>query len=128
MNMTQLLSQFWRFVLVGALSTVTTILVLVLLVEVFQVLVIPASVVGYVAGGVLNYLLNYRITFRSDRSHRTAALKHATVIGLGLLVNTSIMHVGVNRIGLHYLTTQVLAVAFVLAISFMLSRHWTFSR
>lgn len=122
-----MLLQLKRFIIVGVLSTATTYLFLVILVESFDTNPVKASVIGYIAAGVLNYLLNRNYTFQSGRSHRSAGPRHAVVILAGLLLNTLVMHAGVQLMGIHYAITQFIAICLVFSVSFTLGRTWTFS-
>ena len=113
--------------MVGVTSTLSTYIVLILLVEISKVDVIAASVVGYVVGIVVNYTLNYGFTFRSKRHHRILVPKFLFVMIVGLLLNTGIMFVGVNWVGIHYGLAQLAAIAVVLTWSYTANRLWVFT-
>jgi putative flippase GtrA len=121
-------SQFLRFALVGATATLTTYLVLILLVEIWHMNVILASVLGYIAGIAVNYKLNYGFTFRSARQHRIVIPKFILVALVGLLLNTGLMYVAVIWVGIHYVLAQLAAVAIVLIWSFTINRLWVFTK
>jgi putative flippase GtrA len=121
-------SKFLRFALVGATATLTTYLVLILLVEIWHMNVIVASVLGYIAGIAVNYKLNYGFTFRSERQHRIVIPKFIFVALIGLLLNTGLMFVAVNWVGIHYVLAQLAAVAVVLIWSFTINRLWVFTK
>ena len=78
-----------RFGLVGALATGVQYLILVLLVRWAGAWPPAASVVGFLASAVGNYLLNYYFTFRSRRRHGPAAMKFLILAGVGLVLNLS---------------------------------------
>lgn len=119
--------QFLRFSGVGAIGTAGHYLTLVLLVEVAGVDAVPASLAGFVVGALINYHLNRTYTFRSDVAHRVAMPKFFTIAAIGALLNTLIMSLAVNQLGLHYLLSQVLATGIVLVWGFAGNRLWTFS-
>ena len=66
--------QFLRYAIAGAAGTAVHYLVLIALVQGASVAAVPASTAGAVAGALVNYRLNHRYTFESDRSHATAAV------------------------------------------------------
>ena len=61
-----LLSQFGRFLLVGGFSTLLQYVILAFLVRTAGTDPVVASSIGYVLSAIVNYDLNYRLTFRSS--------------------------------------------------------------
>lgn len=122
--MTQL-TRFMRFALVGAAATAIQYALLVLLVRGFGMAPTPASALGFSSSAIVNYLLNYRFTFRSDRPHAPAAAKFGALAGAGLLINTAIMH-ALTSAGVEYLLAQAFATAVVLCWNFAGNSIWTF--
>jgi putative flippase GtrA len=86
-----------------------------------------SSALGFLVGAVTNYLLNYKLTFRSGKRHGEAATKFAIVAAVGLGLNTSVMAIFVDWMHLHYLLSQILATGLVLLWNFVANRQWTFS-
>ena len=123
-----MIGQFLKFSLVGTAATLTTYAVLIVLVEGWHWAAVPASSAAYLAGGGVNYLLNYRFTFSSVQPHRVAIPRFVTVMAVGLVLNAGIMYSAINRLAIHYLLAQLLAVAVVLVWSFTLNRLWAFAR
>lgn len=119
------LARLVRFTLVGGVATALQYLVLVVLVRAGNLEPTAASSVGFAASAVVNYLLNYRFTFRSDRPHGPAAAKFALLAGTGLLFNAAIMHVLIGT-GMSYLPAQVCATTVVLFWNFIGNSLWTF--
>lgn len=121
------LRQFVLFAGVGAVGTAAQYLVLVLLVEGLALNPVLASTLGFGVGAVVNYLLNYHYTFRSDKSHFEAAGKFFSVALLGAISNSLLMYLAIDCLGLNYLLAQILATGVVLGQNFLLNRHWTFA-
>jgi putative flippase GtrA len=119
------LSRFARFSLVGGVATAIQYALLVVLVRGFGTAPAPASSIGFVLSAGVNYLLNYRFTFRSDRSHGPAAAKFALLAVVGLLINAAIMYLMIGA-GVHYLVAQVCATGVVLLWNFIGNSVWTF--
>lgn len=126
--MNGLATQFVSFGAVGAVGTVAHYTLFVALVEWAAVDPVPASVAGAALGALVNYLLNYHYTFRSDRRHRDALPRFLAIAGLGLSLNTLCMALFVDSFGMHYLVAQVLATLSVLIWNFFANRHWTFAK
>jgi hypothetical protein len=81
----RLLQQFLSFALIGLLGTAAHFLVLYVLVSQLDFGPVSASSVGAVTGALVNYGLNYRLTFRSQKKHRDALPKFLVVASGGLV-------------------------------------------
>lgn len=121
-----ILRQFGRFAVVGGLATAIHYVVLIILVQWAQSDVVFASSVGFLISAVFNYLLNRRITFRSQKSHLEALPRFFVVAFLGLLINAGLIWVFHDAAQLHYLAAQILATAGTLFWNFTANRIWTF--
>jgi len=119
------LGRFARFAAVGGIATGIQYALLVLLVKGWGMAPTPASSIGFALSAMVNYLLNYRYTFHSDRPHGPAAAKFGALAGTGLLINAAIMHWLVGA-GAPYLLAQVCATAVVLFWNFIGNSLWTF--
>ena len=123
----RLIRQIWAFIGVGACAAVAHYGVLIALVESGAAAPVPATLAGYVAGGIVSYLLNRRHTYRSERPHSEAGWRFAVVAGVGFLLTAALMHVLVTLLGMPYLVAQALTTGVVLFWSFLAHRMWTFS-
>jgi len=121
-----MLKQFVSFTAVGAVGTAAHYSALVVLVQFMHVGPVPASGVGFVLGALVNYILNYRLTFRSTKLHRESMPKFFLVAIVGLVLNTAIMALLTEIFRLHYLLSQILATGSVLVWNFTANRYWTF--
>jgi putative flippase GtrA len=87
---------------------------------------VPASLAGFVVGGIISYVLNYRFTFRSTKQHREALSKFLVVAAVGFVLNGVAMWVLTGPANLHYLVAQIVATGLVLIWTFSCNRVWTF--
>ena len=87
---------------------------------------VPATLVGYVAGGIVSYWLNRRHTFASDRPHEEAGWRFAVVAGVGFCLTWVAMHVLHDRLGVQYILAQLVTTGIVLVWSFVANKLWTF--
>ena len=87
---------------------------------------VPATLVGYVFGGIVSYLLNRRLTFLSGRAHGEAVWRFALVAGVGFGLTWLAMGLLVDHWQAPYLPAQVLTTGLVLVWSFVANKFWTF--
>lgn len=120
------LQQFVMFALVGCAAAVAHYGVLIGLCEGLGAPPVPASGAGFIVGGVVSYILNYRYVFRSDEAHGPTATKFLMVATTGLGINSAIMWALTHGWTLHYLLAQVMATVTVMSWSFAANRYWTF--
>ena len=119
--------QFIIYAGIGAIGTTAHYATLILLVQVIRTNPVIATTTGFIVGALVNYLLNYRITFHSNKPHREALSRFFSVASLGAIINTAIMAIGITMFDLHYLFIQVIATCFVLALNFTINKYWTFA-
>ncbi len=122
----RLARQFAAFFGVGLLAAVTHYGVLIWLVEIEGMPVVPATLIGYVLGGLISYLLNRMMTFEATRSHREAGWRFAVVAGMGFLLTGLLMSLFHTRWAIPYLIAQVMTTGIVLVWSFLAHKHWSF--
>lgn len=118
------IKQFALFTLVGAAGTTVHFAVLVGIVQTGLAGPVAGSICGFSAGAVVNYLLNYHITFNSNGKHLPTFFKFFGIAVSGLCLNTLIMFWLTQQ--LHYLVSQVVATGLVLVWNFLCNRFWTF--
>jgi len=121
-----ILRQFVAFGGVGAIATAIQYLILVLLTEVLGADPVVASTIGYISSALLNYTLNYRFTFASDKPHVVAIQVFTLVALAGSILNAGIMYAMVHGFGANYLVAQVFATGVVFLWNFFAHRRFTF--
>ena len=118
--------QLATYASVGVGATLAHYAVLVALVEAAGWRAVPATLCGYVVGGVVAYLLNRRHTFASDRPHTEATWRFALVAFVGFCVTYALMSLFVDRWGAPYLPAQMVTTVLAMFVTFALNRRWTF--
>lgn len=121
-----MLKQFTYFGLSGLAGTAAHFAVLTLLVECGWMSALPATCIGAVVGAVVTYLMNYRFTFKSSRSHRSAASRYAVVVLNGWVWNAALMAILLKNLSWHYLLLQAIVTTIVMMMNFILSRQFAF--
>ena len=110
----------------GLLATLFQYLLLILLVQLFDVRPVYASSIGYILSTFLNYYLNYVFTFSSTAKHHVAAAKFFIVATIGLSLNAAIMYLLTEKLSIFYVAAQVVATGVVFIWNFIGSRVWAF--
>lgn len=117
-----------RFAAVGAIGTVAHYALLLALVEAAGIDPLVGSVAGFMLGALVNYAMNRRLVFRSDRAHAEALPRFFAVAGIGVVWNALLMSVLMGPIGLHYLPAQVVTTGLLLLWHYAGNARWTFRR
>src|SRR5438874_12277074 len=76
---------------------------------------------------VVAYILNYYWTFESKNRHTYAIPRFIFTSLLGLLLNTGIMFVSVEILGLWYVVGASIGVVIGQVSNFILNSNWSFS-
>ena len=117
---------FVRFGIVGVAATFIHVAVFSLLVELFGVAPVAASVPAFVTAMLASYGVNRRWTFAAQGSHRVHLPRYALVALIGLGLNVLITYVVVNLLGYWYGLALAVVVTVVPAATFLLNRNWAF--
>lgn len=117
-----------KFSAVGALGTLAHYSVLVCLVQLLSANVLVASSIGAIVGALVNYSLNYKWTFNSNKRHSEAMVKFFAVATVGFVMNGLFMALFTEALALHYLIAQVMTTGIVLFWNFLANHYWTFDR
>ena len=118
--------QFLRFAAVGATGTAVQYATLWGGVEFLNASAVWSSAVGYVLGSVVNYLLNYFLTFESGKSHLETASKYYGVLAVGWCLNAALMGLFVSQLSWNYWIAQIVTTGIGLLWNFTGSRWWAF--
>jgi putative flippase GtrA len=116
-----------HFLLVGVLATGLQYLVYGALLRLPGWPAVVASMVGYFAGSVLSYALNYYLTFRANRSHASAVPRFYAMAAGAFVLNAALVAMLVDGMGLNAWLGQVAATAVCLVWNYAISRNWVFS-
>jgi putative flippase GtrA len=123
-----IVAQVLAFAGVGIIAAIVHYGLLVGLVELGGWRAVPATLVGYVGGGIVSYWLNRTHTYRSDRPHDEAGWRFAVVAAVGFGITYGVMHVFVERMALPYFPAQIATTLVVLVWSFVAHKYWSFGR
>jgi putative flippase GtrA len=128
LSLLPLARQFSTFFGVGLVAACVHFGVLIGLVELLGLKPVPATLVGYTAGGFVSYILNRRLTYASDRPHAEATWRFAVVAGLGLFLTWVLMALFMRLLGpAYYIPAQLVTTGIVLVWHFLAHKVWTFA-
>jgi putative flippase GtrA len=118
--------QMFSFLVTGCLATALHFAVLGIGVNIFMWPVAVASGVGYFAGSILSYSMNYFFTFESNKKHSKAIGRFYIMVSVGWLINFIIMLALVDWAGYNKWVCQVVATCSALTWNYLISRNWVF--
>ncbi len=118
--------QIGAFAGVGVFAAIAHYSVLIGAVELWHADPVAASLAGFVAGGVVSYLLNRRVTFTTSRSHAQAGWRFGVVAFGGFLATGLLMGLFVRQLALPYLVAQVITTLLVMLFTFTAHKTWSF--
>ena len=87
---------------------------------------VVASSIGAVAGALVNYRLNHRFTFRSDKAHGHALPRFVLVAVASIALNAMVLAALLAYVAANYLAAQVVATLVVMIAGYAANRAWTF--
>ena len=122
--------QFVRYGLVSVIALAVDFGCMVLLVELFSIHYLVAATVSFISGLVVNYLLSRAWVF-TERKYESRVKEFIifTSIGIvGLLLNNSIMWLAVERIGIYYIFSKIIATILVFFWNFGLRKMLVFKQ
>ncbi len=119
--------QFLRYVAVGVAAAIAHYGTLFGLVESRLTGDVLGTLAGFVAGGIVSYVLNRRFTFDPDRSHQAAMPRFIAIAFGGFVLTGVLMWVLAEKLGLYYMLAQPLITGVVLIWTYLGNRFWTFS-
>jgi putative flippase GtrA len=121
------LRQLMSFAGIGLIATAIQYGVLISAVELVHVIPVVGSTIGFAISAVTNYILNYYYTFRSTRSHMSAAVRFAVIALIGLLINGIMMAALTQWLRVPYILAQLAATAIVFVWTFLGNARWSFA-
>lgn len=118
--------QFFKFAIVGASGTIVNFLIAHALERATTLSGFLDFAIGFMAGGVSNYVLNRIWTFRSDRPPLVEGLQFLTVSTLALGLGKIVFMIADHYEFHHFTMTWFAATCAGIFINFFLNKFWTF--
>jgi len=118
-----------RYLLSGGTAAAANLTVLFVLVHFFHIWYLEASVLSFIIGMCVSFVLQKFFTF-SDFSRQQMRWQTSLHIGIqlfNLALNTALMYVGVSLLGVPYLLAQFLISAGMAIYSFLFYKYVVFT-
>jgi putative flippase GtrA len=115
-----------HYLWVGFLATASQYMLLILCVEVFHSSAVLGSSLGYLVGGLVNYVLNRKHTFVSQKKHHKAITQFIIVFTIAFFMNGALLQALQTWAKLHYIPAQILTTTLVLVWNYSAHKFWTF--
>lgn len=118
--------QFVKFAIVGASGMVVNFLVAHVLERTTALSWFADFAIGFMLGGVSNYILNRLWTFGSRRNPFVEGLQFLTVSGIALIVGKIVFVVAQRAHFDHFTVTWFVATLSGTFVNFFMNKYWTF--
>ena len=118
---------FIRYGFTGVIATAFHYLVLLCLVELFDIRPWIATGIGAMLGAAVAYIGNRNFTFSSNTPNFKALPRFMIVAVLGAILNSLQVWILTHFFDMHYFVAQVIATTVVLIVTYQLNRQWTFA-
>lgn len=127
--MINLIRQFIVFCGVGAVNTVLSLLIILILSEWLGVHYVLANIIGYAAGLTSGFIMHKNITFRAqqnDASLKRQFSSFLVVFAAGYIAQLLLLMILVERLHFPNMLSQIIAWGLYVAISFAGNKFFTF--
>jgi putative flippase GtrA len=118
--------QFVKFGIVGASGTIVNFVIAHALQRTTTLSWFADFAVGFMAGGISNYVLNRIWTFRSTRHPGLEMVQFLTVSLIALCVGEIVVAIADHFGFRHFTTTWFFATVAGVFVNFFLNKYWTF--
>lgn len=120
--------RFTKFCTAGLLSAVIDFGILAILVEVFDVAILPANAISFCLAATNSYFINKYWTFNDlSREHAKQFSKFFLISTIGLGLNSLLMWIAVS-FGIWYFAAKAVIVVIVAFWNYFANHIWTFNR
>jgi len=85
-----------------------------------------ASSLGFIAGALVKYPLNYWLVFDSRQHHRVAVPRFMISLVLSFALNAILLALLLRLLDVHYMVSQVLTTGVVITVNYVMARLWVF--
>lgn len=121
-------SQFIKFATIGAVGTLIHIAILFILTEFAGVYYMISAVIAFIVALTNNFFMNKFWAFKETSKGKNAKryIIFTIIATIAFLVNITILYSVTEFLNVHYLISQVIAIAISLWINFFGSKKWAF--
>lgn len=121
------IAELIRFGSVGVACAGIYFVLLAALTRFFDLPMALRAACSYVPCMLANYLLHRSFTFQSDKRHSHGGPRYVVVQLGGMLINSGVLWLGVDRAAWPYVPVQLVALGMMASWSYLGQKLWTFS-
>lgn len=118
------LGRILRFGMVGLLSVGIYMLLFSGVVQLVPP--VPASLIAYLLSMLVNFVLQSRFSFRQKALSGTSAVRFVLMHILCMALNSGLLWLMTDQLGLPTMASQAAIVVFIAALSYLISRFWVY--
>lgn len=117
-----------RYLMSGTAAAASNLAVLFMLVRYGRMYYLSASILAFIASVVVSFLLQKFWTFQDMFTHdvRAQFVRYGVVVLMNLSINTMLMYLLVEKMGLWYLMAQILTTGVVAIAGYIAYRRFVF--
>ena len=118
--MKKLISQFFKFGVVGVIAFIVDYLSLYLLTEFLNVYYLISSIISFLLSIIVNYILSIKWVFdiKKKQSFKDVII-FKLLSAIGLLINLLVMYLSVEVLKIHYMIGKLIATFIVMIWNFV---------
>jgi putative flippase GtrA/nicotinic acid mononucleotide adenylyltransferase len=120
-------NQILKFGITGILGTVLHFIILIILVENFQINVLIATTIAFFCATIFNFLLNKFWTFKQPKKVEGQFLRYLFIVFCGALLNLLFIYLGETKFEIDYRISQIIATFFVAIWNFWGTKKFVFA-
>lgn len=118
--MKKLISQFFKFGVVGVIAFIVDYLSLYLLTEFLNVYYLISSIISFLLSIIVNYILSIKWVFDIKKKQSFKDVIIFTLLSaIGLLINLLVMYLSVEVFKIHYMIGKLMATFIVMVWNFV---------
>ena len=118
--MKKLISQFFKFWVVGVIAFIVDYLSLYLLTEFLNVYYLISSIISFLLSIIVNYILSIKWVFDIKKKQSFKDVIIFTLLSaIGLLINLLVMYLSVEVFKIHYMIWKLIATFIVMIWNFV---------
>ncbi len=118
--MKKLISQFFKFGVVGVIAFIVDYLSLYMLTEFLNVYYLISSIISFLLSIIVNYILSIKWVFDIKKKQSFKDVIIFTLLSaIGLLINLLVMYLSVEVLKIHYMIGKLIATFIVMIWNFV---------
>lgn len=121
-------AEAFRYLIAGGTAFLVLMLVLIFLVEIFEVNEVLATAIALICATPVNYLLQKKFVFRSQAPVGNSFIIYCVVTVATMMLNVQLFYLLIKYTDIHYTVAQLMTTAFIVVVNYFVNRHLTFSQ